>query len=270
MIWLLYMQHRNYRTIEFPRSRIATFDIGAVGKEKHYVTALLELNVTGARKKIKGARTAGGAKISFTGWLLKTIGTTISQHKEAAAFRYRRRKLMIFDDIDISIVVEKDMNGTKVPLPLLIRKVGEKSIEAISAEIEKARTEKISKERMVLERGASLPERLYYFLPGAMRRLAWRIMLKRPRFVFKKMGNVVVTAVGMMGQVNGWFIQTSIHPLSFGIGSVTRKPVVAGREIGIGEVLHVTVLLDHNAVDGAPMARFINALTKNIENGIGL
>ena len=38
----------------------------------------------------------------------------------------------------------------------------------------------------------------------------------------------------------------------------------------IGEILHLTVLVDHDAVDGAPMARFIGALTKNIENGIGL
>jgi pyruvate/2-oxoglutarate dehydrogenase complex dihydrolipoamide acyltransferase (E2) component len=258
---------KSHKIIEFPRTRLATFDIGAIGKEKHYVTALLELNVGEARKKIKEKRKESGARMSFTGWLLKIIAQTVQEHKEVAAFRRGRRKLMIFADVDISIIVEREVNGTKVPLPLLIRKANEKTAEEITAEIESAKTGKITGEQMVLERGMSVAERIYYFLPGAIRRLAWRLMLKHPHFVFRKMGNVVVTAVGMMGQVNGWFVQTSVHPLSFGIGSITKKPVASGEEIAIGEILHMTILIDHNAVDGAPMARFIADLSERIESG---
>jgi pyruvate/2-oxoglutarate dehydrogenase complex dihydrolipoamide acyltransferase (E2) component len=29
-------------------------------------------------------------------------------------------------------------------------------------------------------------------------------------------------------------------------------------------------LVDHDVIDGAPMARFIDALTQNVENGLGL
>jgi pyruvate/2-oxoglutarate dehydrogenase complex dihydrolipoamide acyltransferase (E2) component len=32
----------------------------------------------------------------------------------------------------------------------------------------------------------------------------------------------------------------------------------------------MTILLDHDVIDGAPMARFIKKLSKNIENGIFL
>lgn len=264
------MADKNYRLIEFPRTRLATFDIGAIGKQKHYVTALLELNVGETRRKIKEKRKTAGAKVSFTGWLLKAIAETIGRHKEVAAFHLGRRKLMIFADVDISIVVEKEVAGYKVPLPLVIRRANEKSAEEITAEIENAKSGELEKEQAVLARGTSFSERIYYFLPGAVRRLAWRSMLRRPRFVFKKMGNAIVTSVGMMGRVNGWFIQTSVHPLSFGIGSITRKPVAAGGEVKVGEVLHMTVLVDHNAVDGAPMARFIGELSGNIEAGVGL
>lgn len=265
------MAVKNYRVIEFPQSRLATFDIGAVGKQKHYVTALLELNVGEARRKIKERRqAAGGARISFTGWLLKAIADTIASHKEVAAFRLGRRKLMIFEDVDISIVVEKEVGGYKVPLPLVIRKASDKSAVEITAEIEKAKSGELEKEQVVLEREAGFAEKIYYFLPGAIRRLAWRSMLRHPRFVFRKMGNAIVTSIGMMGQVNGWFIQTSVHPLSFGVGSITRKPVASGGEVRVGEVLHMTVLVDHNAVDGAPMARFISELSASIEAGAGL
>jgi len=43
-----------------------------------------------------------------------------------------------------------------------------------------------------------------------------------------------------------------------------------GEEIRAGEILHLALLVDHGAVDGAPLARFINTLKENIERGIGL
>ncbi len=259
----------NFTVSEFPRTRLATFDIGALSRKKHYVTALLELDVTEARRKLRERKRAG-AKVSFTGWLLQTIAGTVARHREAAAFRVGRRKLMVFDDVNVSLIVEKEVDGQRVPLPLLIRKADGRTAEEITAEIDRAKAGRLDGEQMVLERGMTAAEKLYYFLPGAVRRLAWRLMMKRPRFLFAKMGNVVVTAVGMMGQVNGWFVQTSVHPLSFGIGSIVKKPVARGDEVVVAEMLHLSVLVDHDAVDGAPMARFIAALTESIESGAGL
>jgi pyruvate/2-oxoglutarate dehydrogenase complex dihydrolipoamide acyltransferase (E2) component len=260
----------NYRIVGFPKSRLATFDIGAVGKRMHYVSALLELDVTVARERIKSARAERGARISFTSWLLKTIGDAIGRHKEVAAFRCGRRKLMIFDDAALSIVVEKELDGAKVPIPLVIRNVNGKSIEEIADEIEKAKSERFANGRVVLGQGASAPEKLYYLLPGRLRRTAWRFILSRPRLAYEKMGNAVFTSVGMMGRVNGWFTQTSVHPISFGVGSIIRKPVVVGEDVKVREVLHLTLLIDHDAVDGAPMARFVSDLSESVESGSGL
>ena len=264
------MTGKGYRTLEFPRTRLTTFDIGALSRRRHYVTALLELDVTMARRMLKEKRREGGARISFTAWLLKAIGDAVAQHREVAAFRCGKRRLMVFDDVNISILVEKQLKDRRIPLPLVIRRVNEKTAGEITAEIEKARAEKLEKEQMVLERGSGPAERMYYSLPGTIRRLAWRIMLRHPHFIFRKMGNVVFTSVGMMGRVNGWFVQTSVHPLSFGAGSIIRKPVVSGDEVRIAEMLHLTVLIDHDAVDGAPMARFIAALAERIESGAGV
>ena len=80
----------------------------------------------------------------------------------------------------------------------------------------------------------------------------------------------MVTAVGMFGKVNGWFISAGVHPISFGVGSIIKKPKVINDNIEIREILNMTVLIDHDVVDGAPMARFIAELTKNIETAAGL
>ncbi len=95
-------------------------------------------------------------------------------------------------------------------------------------------------------------------------------MLKRPKLVFRKMGNVAFTSIGMMGKVNGWFIPISVHPICFGIGSIMKKPSVIGNNIEIREMLNMTILLDHDVIDGAPVARFINDLTKNVESGMNI
>ena len=62
-------------------------------------------------------------------------------------------------------------------------------------------------------------------------------------------------------------VHKSVHPISFGIGSVLKKPVVVKDEILIREILNMTILIDHDVIDGAPMVRLLNDLTKTIENG---
>ena len=81
------------------------------------------------------------------------------------------------------------------------------------------------------------------------------------------MGNVAVTSIGMIGKINGWFIHKSVHPVSFGVGSILKKPVVIDNEIKIREILNMTILVDHDVIDGAPMVRFLDDLTDYVENG---
>lgn len=255
-----------YKIQTFPRSRLATFDVFSVGKRKHHVAAILEFDVTEGRIKLKALKRSE-KNVSFSAWLLKTIAAAIAKHPEVAAFRTGKRKMITFNDINISFLVEKEIEGKKVPFPLVIEKINQKTIPEIDREIRDSKNLTLSRNDIVINRKPGLSERLYYHMPGFMRRLTWRIMLNNPKFVYKKMGNVSVTSPGMMGHVNGWFIHNSVHPVSFGIGSVLKKPVVINDEVIVRDILNVTILLDHDVVDGAPMARFVKDLTRYIESG---
>ena len=191
-------------------------------------------------------------------------------HKAAAAYLYNKRKLIIFEDINISMLVEKQVEEKKVPIALLIEKTNEKSAFEIHTEIDQAKNKGLSNKETVLHKHTSRYENLYFYLPGFLRRSLWRIMLRNPRFAFERMGNVVITSVGMMGTIKGWFLHKAVHPLSFGIGSILKKPVVIDGQIKVREMLHVTILCDHDVLDGAPMVRFLNELTRYIENGEGI
>jgi pyruvate/2-oxoglutarate dehydrogenase complex dihydrolipoamide acyltransferase (E2) component len=44
-----------------------------------------------------------------------------------------------------------------------------------------------------------------------------------------------------------------------------KKPVVAGKKIEIREMVNITAVFNHDIIDGAPAARFINRLRTIIE-----
>lgn len=259
----------NHKTIPFPSSRIASIDVCKIGKQKHHIPAFIEVDVTTAREKIRAYRRQKG-KVSFNAWLLQVIGKTLNGYESAAAFLKGKQKIVVFDDINISMVVEKKINGRHVPIPMIIERAQHASLESITQQIEDAKNQPLAEKDIVLQKKAGRLEKMYYHLPGFARRWFWKYMLSRPPIAYKKMGNVAVTSIGTMGRGSGWFIPISVHPVCFGISTINKKPVVVDNQIVIREMLHITILFDHDVIDGADMARFISTFTENIEKGMGL
>jgi pyruvate/2-oxoglutarate dehydrogenase complex dihydrolipoamide acyltransferase (E2) component len=239
-------------------------DVCAVGKQKHHVTALLEMDVTLSRESIRQLR-KNGQRVSFTAWLIKAISQSIRQHEQAAAFLKSKRKIVIFNDINISLLVEKSVQGQKVPFPLLIKKADTLDLAELTRIIEEAKNSGMEPGEMVMHQKPGFAEKLYARLPGFLRRGVWKLMLKRPHFVFEKMGNIAITSIGMMGRVDGWFIPIGVHPLCFGISNISQLPKVVDGQVQVRDILKMTVLMDHDVIDGAPMARFISTLARHIE-----
>ncbi|HOZ91236.1 MAG: 2-oxo acid dehydrogenase subunit E2 [Bacteroidia bacterium] len=257
---------KNYQYQNIVRSRIATFDIFDIGLRKHHINAILEFDVTESRAQLHELR-KNGTVISFNAWLIKVIGTVLKKHPEAASYIYSRKRLIMFNDINVSLIVEKEIGNSKVPIPIVIEKTNEKSAYDITIEIENAKSQKLDIDNIVLKSRANTFQTLYYHLPGFFRKLFWRILLRNPKLAFKTMGNVAVTSIGMIGRINGWFIHKSVHPISFGIASIIKKPIVIENKIEIREILNMTILVDHDIIDGAPMVRLLNDLTNYIETG---
>lgn len=260
----------NYKIQEFPDSRIASIDVCETGKHKHHIAGLLEFDVTESRRKIRAHNRMNPRKISFNAWLINVIGSTIKKHETASAYLVGKKRVIIFEDINISVMVEKKLNGSRVPIPLVIEKADQTDAASITSKIADAKDQMLTKEDIVLQRKTKRIERLYYLLPRFLRLSFWHYSLKHPKFAFRKMGNVSFTSIGMFAKINGWFIPISIHPICFGIGCIMKKPVVVKDQIAIREILNVTVLIDHDVMDGAQMARFINDLKTNIEKGLNL
>ncbi|KUO71190.1 MAG: hypothetical protein APF77_05910 [Clostridia bacterium BRH_c25] len=260
-----------YKIETFPASRLSTIDVGIEGLKKHHIKALIELDVTEARKMIS-AKKRLHEKVSFNSWLIKCISHAVEESVQIHGIRKGKRNVVIFEDIDISIVIEREVEGKKVPLPYVLRKTNEKSITDICNEIRNGQKQSINGEGDYIlgEKKNDLLMRFYYTIPGFIRRIIWRHIIRNPFLAKENMGTVAITSVGMMGRINGWVIPVSVHPLCFAIGSIVKKPGVVDDRIEIREYLYITALVDHDIIDGAPAVRALAKLTKLVESGFGL
>ncbi len=264
------MKKAAHTVIRYPRSRLATLDLGRIALGKHHICGLLEVDVTKARQEVRRLRTEG-KKVSFLAWMIKAIGCSLSNNRQAHAIAARRRRLVLFDDVDVALPVEREVEGSRVPLALLIKKTNEKSVEDIDAELERAIRKPISTERDYMLHGHALSRlalTIYYSLPRAIRVALFRLVLFRNPFVTKEMlGTVIVTTVGTAGRLPGWIIPKAMHNLCIALGSIVKKPWVVRNEIAIRDILHMTVVLDHDVIDGIPARRFVDDLVNRIEKG---
>jgi pyruvate/2-oxoglutarate dehydrogenase complex dihydrolipoamide acyltransferase (E2) component len=267
------MPERQMYEIEYPSSRQLTFDVGRIGLAKHHVRALLEVDVTEARKMIKQNRQAG-KKISFTAWLIKTIADCVALHPAVAGVNdAKHNKVLVFEDVDISIVVEKTVDGVRVPLPYVIRKADKKTLCQIQNEIEAAKAQTVGSESdyVLGEEYSAAGMRLFVRLPQWLRLILMRrLVLNHPQRVKDMMGTVMITTAGMVGHTRGWIMPFGMHPLCLAFGSLNEQAAVYRGEIQKREILHLTVLIDHDVIDGIPAARFVDDLVKKLQCGFGL
>jgi hypothetical protein len=266
------MKAHEYDSVTYPRSRLSTIDLGRLAARTHIMYSLLEIDVTDARQSLRRHRREG-RDVSFSAWMIKSIGDCVAENLAAHALQSGARRLILFHDVDIAFVVERLVDGVGVPLPLLITSTNTKSAVAIQAEIRAATERRIGSERDYIlsdHRFSTLALRLYYALPSILRVFALRRIVGNPFRMKRHAGTVMVTTVNAVGTSPAWILPTrSMHNLSFALGSVTSKPWVVDGTVKVREVLNLTVAFNHDAIDGVPAKRFIQELVKRLESGGG-
>ena len=240
------------------------------GKRKHSVHAVLEFDVTESRRRIRVHRERTGERLSFTGWLITCLAHTVEDHKEFNVYRHGRRKLIIFDDIDVGVPVERTVNGKHITMAHIVRKANEKNVTEISAEIRQLQEESVSADTQIIG-GLSRFERFVLATPGWFKKLLL-VTMRRNAFMKKKhMGTVALTSIGMLGTFPGWAIPLGgTANVLVAVGGITTRPFMIEKEIQMRDVLHVTITFDHDLVDGGPLVRFTTQLSELLESAYGL
>ena len=263
----------SYAEVTYPSNRRLTVDVGRLARERHRVHALLEVDVSEARARGRALRRTGQAW-SFTAWVVQTIAASVAAHPQVAAFHLpARNRVLVFEDVAVTLVIERSVEGVRVPLPVVLRRADTKTVAELAVEIEAAKTQAIDDEGdLVLgARRDARALRVFLRLPGWLRARAMRWwFLGAPKRAKAAMGTVMITTTGMAGRVRGWIVPTTIHPLCIALGSLSEEPAVHEGAVVPRLILRVTVVLDHDVVDGVPAARFVADAVRRLEAAQGV
>ncbi|MHA2175728.1 MAG: 2-oxo acid dehydrogenase subunit E2 [Candidatus Hodarchaeales archaeon] len=262
-----------YSIKDFPRNRLGIVDYLDEAQKRHIITGLFEVDITKAREVIKKSKNENGTKISFTGWICWCIGQIIENKKEIHAARKGRKKLVIFEDVDISVQIERLVKGKKIPLPYVLRKVNHKSVLEITQEIRSVQNQTFDDQDIQVlgnRRRLRFMARIGINFPKFIRALFWKRVVWNPFTMKKVSGLISVTSVGMYGNHLGWAIPLSGFPISIAIGGIGKKPGIVNDTILIREYLALTLQFDHDIIDGAPATRFSADLIDYLETAKGL
>ena len=251
-----------YEIVPFPRGRHAIVDSMIQAQRKRVAHALLEVDVTKARRYLGQHRVRTGESLSFTAFIAACLAKAVDEDKHLHAYRKGRNRLVLFDDVDVSVLVEREVGGERMPLlPLVIRRANRKTVEEIHHEIRSSQAREVEEPRGMW---------LYAALPTFIRVLFWRTLNRNPDLMKRVAGTVSVSALGMFGRGAGWGIPLPLYTLALTVGGIAEKPGVVDGQVQVREYLSLTISMDHDVIDGAPAARFIRCLKELVESGSGL
>lgn len=251
---------------EFPKIRRAYVDVLREGHRRHIIHGLVEVDVTEARAVMREQPSEEANRpLSFTGFLVACIGRAVDENRMLHAHRWGRRKLVLFEEVDVNLQLEQiDDESNRIVQSRIVRATNHKTVEEISAEIREAQQVGEADRRRM--KGTLW----LVSLPGFIRNVIWRLVMRRPWWTKRFGGTVAVSSVGMFGSSLGWGIPITPSTLMVTVGGIGVRPVLVDEAVVNREHLSLTISVDHDIIDGAPAARFVERLRQLVEEAHGL
>lgn len=244
--------------LSFNRKMVAASAAGTARKSTFH--SLAEVDITVPRRMIAEHFEKTGEKLSFTAYIVYCLAQVLYQHPHLNAFKSGNR-LITLDDITISVLVEREFNGEKVPEPMIIKKAQEMTYSEINDKIRAAKTQQAS------SLGGLSNSSWIRLIPGFLLKIFVRIADRNIKLA-KRYGKVAVTAVGMFCREPVWFIPHGSGTVLITVGSIEKKIVFNGKSHEEREFLCLTGSFDHDIVDGVPAARFMNQFLETVKSGM--
>ncbi len=254
------MKKKRYKSEKLSFNRQMVAASASVTRRKNTIHCIAETDISEPRRLIKEHYEQTGEKISLTAYIVRCLARTIQDNPGLNSF-IRGRRLIILDDITISVLIERDLPDEKVPEPIGIMKAQEKTILQIQHEMREAQKNKSDK------LGNLSGSTWIRFIPKFLLRTFIRIADRNIRMAMRY-GKVCVTAVGMFSRDAAWFIPHGTTTVLITVGGINEKTVEIDGNLVSREHLCLTGSFDHNIVDGAPAARFMKQFTDLINSGI--
>ncbi len=248
-----------YKSIPLSFNRKTVRASASVTKEKNAIHSLTEIDISEPRRLIKEHFEKTGEKLSLTAYIVACLASVIKEFPQFNSF-IKRNRLILLDDITISVLIEREITGEKVPEPVAIKNTQQKTFRQIHTEIREAQK----------HQSANIGELSGFFwirfIPGFLLKTFVRIADRNINMA-KRYGKIGVTAVGMFSKEPVWFIPHGTATVLITVGSISHKVIENAGIFESREHLCITASFDHNIADGAPAARFMSMFSKTVKSG---
>jgi pyruvate/2-oxoglutarate dehydrogenase complex dihydrolipoamide acyltransferase (E2) component len=245
---------KKYRIERLSFLRKAVIASASITRQKNTIHLFSEVDVTLPLQLISEKRKDDGTKLSFTTFLAKSFANVIERHPELNSFISGNKQIFI-EDINISILIERQIGNVSVPEPMVLRNIAAKKIMELSDEI-RAMQQK-AKESGSL--GSLSNAKYINLIPGFLLKTFVRIADRSIKMGISY-GKLAITSIGMFSTKPIWIIPHGSATILLSVGSFIEKKVDNNNM----KVLNLTVSFDHDIIDGAPAARFMNELIDEI------
>jgi len=252
-------KHVGYRIEPFSAYRHMVSASSAIGREKNTIHLITEVDITKPRALIAEYRTQTGESLSLTAYVVTCLSRAFLDFPQFNSFR-KGGRLVVLEDVTISVVFEREIDGESVPEPIGIQAVNTKTYRCVNDELRASQQR--SGEALGSEMGTTWIRFIPSFLLRSFTRLASREIGVQMRF-----GAVGVTAVGMFGAGPLWLVPLTGATVTVAIGSIATRPMLVEGVVVDRENLCLTLSFDHDIIDGAPAARFTKRFADLLSDG---
>jgi pyruvate/2-oxoglutarate dehydrogenase complex dihydrolipoamide acyltransferase (E2) component len=259
---MIMTKNQGYRSVPFSANRQMVAASTSVGREQSNIHMMIEVDISKPRRLIREIKAQTGTTPSLTAYVTTCLARAMADYPNLNAFR-KGRRLIILDDVTISVLVEREINGEMVPENLGIRAAQSKTYWQIHEEI-----------RAVQDHtGGHLGELAgitwLRFIPTFLLRTFVKLASENIHMM-KRYGAVGVTAIGMFGKKNQalWLLPiVGGATVGVAVGGIVARPCVSDGQLESREHLCLTITFNHDIVDGAPAARFVKRFSELLMSG---
>ena len=252
--------HRSY-----PKLRNFILDIMAEGRRKNIINLLFETELAPIRQHIAHYETQHHERITLTSYISKSFACAIDDDKSIQGYRKGKSKLLIFDEVDLAVMVEREIDGHTMPVTLIVRAANRKGISEISQEIRRSKTSMIGDVGPM-----NALDKQFFTLPRLLRKIIWFETRRDPHLFKQLAGTAGVTSMGMHASGPAVMIPITPMTLTLSIGAIHKKLVLENGLAVERDFIQMNLGADHDIVDGAPLMRFADRFKCKLLDGCAL
>jgi pyruvate/2-oxoglutarate dehydrogenase complex dihydrolipoamide acyltransferase (E2) component len=251
-----------HREIPFPVMRNIVLDIMDEGRRKNTIHLLFDADATRIHAKLAdlNRERPNDKRITITSYIAKALADTVADMPRLQAYRKGRNKLVLFEDVDLSVMIERKVEQERLPIPYILRAVNKMTLNSIDGMLHTAKSAPL----YTSEGPLSDLEAKFFTLPRWIRKCVWFFIRRDPHLFRAVAGTVGLTSLPNALSLRA--IGQPITPMTLTLLVGAISPVVRMKEsVPVEEhVIEFNLAADHDVVDGAQMMRFMESFKKRL------